>query len=79
MPNIVLQVKTDIKTTLQEINAADLSPELEALLEGQIIDVTDTKHKIRYLVSEYKIKTVSIKFTNLTFFVTNECDFRFAN
>jgi len=74
MPNIILQVKTDIKTTLQEINAADLSPELEALLEGQIVDVTDTKHKIRYLVSEYEIK-----FINSTFFVMNECDFRFAN
>ncbi|EZA54345.1 T-complex protein 11-like protein 1 [Ooceraea biroi] len=51
MPNIVLQVKTDVKTTLQEINAAEMSGELEALLEGQVVDVADTKHKIRYLVS----------------------------
>ncbi|XP_014482352.1 PREDICTED: T-complex protein 11-like protein 1 [Dinoponera quadriceps] len=51
MPNIVLQVKTDVKTTLQEINAPDLSSELETLLEGQITDLIDTKHKIRYLVS----------------------------
>ncbi|XP_018406006.1 PREDICTED: T-complex protein 11-like protein 1 isoform X1 [Cyphomyrmex costatus] len=51
MPNIILQVKTDVKTTLQEINAAELSPELETLLEGQIADLIDPKHKIRYLVS----------------------------
>lgn len=56
MPNIVLQVKTDVKTTLREVNAPDLSPELETLLERQIIDLIDTKHKIRYLVSEYNIK-----------------------
>ncbi|KYQ54507.1 T-complex protein 11-like protein 1, partial [Trachymyrmex zeteki] len=51
IPNIILQVKTDVKTTLQEINAAELSPEFETLLEGQIADLIDTKHKIRYLVS----------------------------
>ncbi|XP_018341081.1 PREDICTED: T-complex protein 11-like protein 1 isoform X1 [Trachymyrmex septentrionalis] len=51
IPNIILQVKTDVKTTLQEINAAELSPELETLLEGQIADLIDPKHKIRYLVS----------------------------
>ncbi|XP_032686527.1 T-complex protein 11-like protein 1 isoform X2 [Odontomachus brunneus] len=51
MPNIVLQVKTDVKTTLREVNAPDLSPEVETLLEGQITDLIDTKHKIRYLVS----------------------------
>lgn len=51
MPNIVLQVKTDVKTTLREVNAPDLSPELETLLGGQISDLIDTKHKIRYLVS----------------------------
>ncbi|KAG5322453.1 T11L1 protein, partial [Pseudoatta argentina] len=51
IPNIILQVKTDVKTTLQEINAAELLPELETLLEGQIADLIDPKHKIRYLVS----------------------------
>ncbi|XP_039302319.1 T-complex protein 11-like protein 1 isoform X2 [Solenopsis invicta] len=51
MPNIILQVKTDVKTTLQEVHAPELSPELETLLEGQINDLVDTKHKIRYLVS----------------------------
>lgn len=54
MPNIILQVKTDVKTTLREINALELSSELETLLEGQIADLIDTKHKIRYLVSKYK-------------------------
>ncbi|KAL0109409.1 hypothetical protein PUN28_014466 [Cardiocondyla obscurior] len=51
MPNIILQVKTDVKTTLREVNAPEMSPELETLLEGQITDLIDTKHKIRYLVS----------------------------
>ncbi|XP_028050230.1 T-complex protein 11-like protein 1 isoform X1 [Monomorium pharaonis] len=51
MPNIVLQVKTDVKTTLREVDAPELSSELETLLEGQIADLVDTKHKIRYLVS----------------------------
>lgn len=54
MPNIILQVKTDVKTTLREIDAPELSPELETLLEGQIADLIDTKHKIRYLVSKCK-------------------------
>ncbi|XP_011633237.1 T-complex protein 11-like protein 1 isoform X1 [Pogonomyrmex barbatus] len=51
MPNIILQIKTDIKATLREVNASELSPELETLLEGQIADLIDTKHKIRYLVN----------------------------
>ncbi|XP_011877290.1 PREDICTED: T-complex protein 11-like protein 1 isoform X2 [Vollenhovia emeryi] len=51
MPNIILQVKTDVKTTLQEVNAPELSSEVETLLEGQIADLIDTKHKIRYLVN----------------------------
>jgi len=54
MPNIILQVKTDVKTTLREVNAPELSLELETLLEGQIADLIDTKHKIRYLVSKCK-------------------------
>ncbi|XP_043584983.1 T-complex protein 11-like protein 1 isoform X3 [Bombus pyrosoma] len=51
MPNIVLQVKTDLKTTLQEINAASLSPEIETLLEGQILDLINPEHKIRHLIN----------------------------
>ncbi|XP_072762501.1 T-complex protein 11-like protein 1 isoform X3 [Anoplolepis gracilipes] len=51
MPNIVLQVKEDVKTTLREIDAPELSPELETLLEGQITSLINTDHKIRYLVS----------------------------
>lgn len=54
MPNIVLQVKTDVKATLREVNGSELSPKLETLLEGQIADLIDTKHRIRYLVSKYK-------------------------
>lgn len=54
MPNIILQVKADVKATLEKINAPALSPELETLLEGQIADLIDTGHKIRYLVSKYK-------------------------
>ncbi|XP_050497074.1 T-complex protein 11-like protein 1 isoform X4 [Bombus vancouverensis nearcticus] len=51
MPNIVLQVKTDLKTTLHEINAASLSPEIETLLEGQILDLINPEHKIRHLIN----------------------------
>ncbi|XP_060816832.1 T-complex protein 11-like protein 1 isoform X2 [Bombus pascuorum] len=51
MPNIVLQVKTELKTTLQEINAASLSPEIETLLEGQILDLVNPEHKIRHLIN----------------------------
>ncbi|XP_020278270.1 T-complex protein 11-like protein 1 isoform X2 [Pseudomyrmex gracilis] len=51
MPNIILQVKADVKMTLREVSAPEMSPELETLLEGQITDLVDTKHKIRYLVS----------------------------
>lgn len=52
MPNIVLQVKTDVKTTLQEVGASELSPELEALLEAQILEIAKPEHKIRHLVSK---------------------------
>ncbi|XP_015605701.1 T-complex protein 11-like protein 1 isoform X2 [Cephus cinctus] len=51
MPNIVLQVKADVKTTLQEVGAPDLQPALETLLEGQILDLLKSDHKIRHLVS----------------------------
>ncbi|XP_076181324.1 T-complex protein 11-like protein 1 isoform X2 [Ptiloglossa arizonensis] len=51
MPNIVLQVRTDIRTTLEEIGAAQLSPELETLLEGQILELIKPEHKIRHLIN----------------------------
>lgn len=53
MPNIVLQVKMDLKTTLEEIGAAPLSLEMETLLEGQILDLINPEHKIRHLISKY--------------------------
>lgn len=55
MPNIILQVKADVKITLREVTAPEMSPELETLLERQIADLVDTKHKIRYLVSKCDI------------------------
>ncbi|XP_015433465.1 PREDICTED: T-complex protein 11-like protein 1 [Dufourea novaeangliae] len=51
MPNIVLQLKADVKLTLQEIQAAPLSSELETLLEGQILELVKQEHKIRHLIS----------------------------
>ncbi|XP_076287816.1 T-complex protein 11-like protein 1 isoform X2 [Lasioglossum baleicum] len=51
MPNIILQVKTDVKSTLEEIGAGSLSPELETLLEGQISELVKPDHKIRHLIS----------------------------
>ncbi|XP_076624505.1 T-complex protein 11-like protein 1 isoform X1 [Colletes latitarsis] len=51
MPNIVLQVKADVRTTLEEIDSAPLSPELEILLEGQILELTKPEHKIRHLIN----------------------------
>lgn len=51
MPNIVLQVKTDLSTTLQDIGAAQLTPELETLLEGQILELMKPEHKIRHLIN----------------------------
>lgn len=53
MPNIVLQVKTDLETTLQEIGSTLLSIEMESLLEGQILDLINPGHKIRHLISKY--------------------------
>lgn len=53
MPNIVVQVKTDLSTTLQDIGAAQLTPELETLLEGQILELMKPEHKIRHLISKY--------------------------
>lgn len=53
MPNIVLQVKTDLETTLQEIGSTLLSVEMESLLEGQILDLINPGHKIRHLISKY--------------------------
>ncbi|OAD55150.1 T-complex protein 11-like protein 1 [Eufriesea mexicana] len=54
MPNIVLQVKMDLKTTLKEIGAAPLSLEMETLLEGQILDLINPEHKIRHLISKIR-------------------------
>ncbi|XP_076231625.1 T-complex protein 11-like protein 1 isoform X2 [Calliopsis andreniformis] len=51
MPNVVLQVKTDVKTTLQEIGASQLFQELETLLEGQIMGLVKPEHKIRHLIN----------------------------
>ncbi|CAL7944480.1 unnamed protein product [Xylocopa violacea] len=50
MPNIVLQVKIDLKATLEEIGAP-ISPEIETLLEGQILDLINPEHKIRHLIN----------------------------
>lgn len=77
MPNIVLQIKEDVKATLREVDASELSPELETLLEGQIADLVDTKHKIRYLVSKY-IKLYK-HMTIVTLWAMNKYRFRFAN
>ncbi|XP_012350121.1 T-complex protein 11-like protein 1 isoform X1 [Apis florea] len=51
MPNIVLQVKTDLETTLREIGFTLLSVEMESLLEGQILDLINPGHKIRHLIN----------------------------
>ncbi|XP_078052236.1 T-complex protein 11-like protein 1 isoform X2 [Augochlora pura] len=51
MPNIILQVKIDVKTTLEEVGAGPLSPELETSLEGQISELVKPDHKIRHLIS----------------------------
>lgn len=53
MPNIVLQVIKDLKATLEEIGAGNLSTDLEVSLEGQITDLIKPDHKIRSLVSKY--------------------------
>lgn len=53
MPNIVLQVIKDLKATLEEIGAGNLSTDLETSLEGQITDLIKPDHKIRSLVSKY--------------------------
>ena len=53
MPNIVLQVKKDVSTTLKEVGAPELSPALETMLDGQIRDLVNEDHKIRHLVSKY--------------------------
>lgn len=68
MPNIVLQVKEDVKATLREVDAPELSLELETLLEGQIADLIDTKHKIRYLVSKYIKISLTIKLMTIKAF-----------
>ncbi|XP_033216068.1 T-complex protein 11-like protein 1 isoform X2 [Belonocnema kinseyi] len=51
MPNVLVQVKADVKATLEEIGAPPLTPEIETILEGQILDLVKPDHKIRYLVN----------------------------
>ncbi|XP_015515522.2 T-complex protein 11-like protein 1 isoform X1 [Neodiprion lecontei] len=51
MVNIVLQVTADVKETLKEIGASELSPELESLLSAQILEIAKPDHKIRNLVN----------------------------
>lgn len=51
MPNVVLQVTADVKTTLKEVGASELSAELESLLGAQILEIAKPDHKIRQLVS----------------------------
>lgn len=52
MPNIVIQVNQDIKMILNQIGAPELTKSVEAILEGQILDLVNEDHKIRHLVSE---------------------------
>lgn len=54
MPNIVLQVKLDVKTTLEKIGAAELPESVEKSLEGQISDLIESDHRILRVVSKYK-------------------------
>lgn len=51
IPNVVLQIKMDLNATLQEIGSEPLTPQLETLLEGQILDLIKPDHKIRHLIS----------------------------
>ncbi|XP_046747863.1 T-complex protein 11-like protein 1 isoform X2 [Diprion similis] len=51
MMNIVLQVTADVKETLKEVGASELSPELESLLSAQLIEIAKPDHKIRHLVN----------------------------
>lgn len=53
IPNIVIQVKQDVKTVLSDVGAPELTPSVEAILEGQILDLVNEDHKIRQLVSKY--------------------------
>ena len=52
IPNVLMQVKVDVETTLKEIGAPPMSDEVKTMLEGQIIELIKPDHKIRYLVSE---------------------------
>lgn len=52
MPNIVLQVKQDVKATLEEVGATELTSDVENILERQIMDLVQEDHKIRSLVSK---------------------------
>lgn len=52
MPNVLVQVKADLKATLDEIGAPPMPSEIETILDGQILDLVNPEHKIRYLVSK---------------------------
>lgn len=66
MPNIVLQVIKDLRATLEEIGAGNLSTDLEVSLEGQITDLIKPDHKIRSLVSKYN-KMLHLTIYNLLY------------
>ncbi|XP_051173039.1 T-complex protein 11-like protein 1 isoform X2 [Leptopilina boulardi] len=51
MPNVLVQVKADLKATLEEIGAPPMPSEIETILDGQILDLVNPEHKIRYLVN----------------------------
>ncbi|XP_011296887.1 T-complex protein 11-like protein 1 isoform X2 [Fopius arisanus] len=51
MPNIVLQVREDVKATLSQVGAPQLTADVESILQGQIMDLVNEDHKIRQLVN----------------------------
>lgn len=66
MPNIVLQVKNDVAETLQTVGAAPMTKEIEAILEGQIMEMVKPDHKIRHLVCKYQMQITKMVFIELT-------------
>ncbi|XP_012273619.1 T-complex protein 11-like protein 1 isoform X2 [Orussus abietinus] len=52
MQNVVLQVKSDIKTMVPaEYKTPELLENLETLIEGQMLDLKDPNHKLRRILS----------------------------
>lgn len=51
IPNVLVQVKADLKSTLEDIGAPPMPPEIETILDGQILDLVNPDHKIRFLVN----------------------------